>query len=280
MIRTAVIERWSSYRRWMPTDVYRWAKALLLAGIAVAIAQLFWAVVSPVGPLGEWKAPRARTLAPAVQQAVLAVVDPFFRGGAGPVGAAAAAIDVKLFGIRGEGLGGGAAIIGTPDGAQESFSVGQDVAPGVKLVAVHFDYVVLDRGGGQQQRLFLDQDKASEMVASAPAAPSSTAPAASLAEGAGSLSVGAMREAFNFAPRAQGGRISGISVLAGADAASFAASGFRPGDVIVAVNGARINSSADVAQLQTSIAPGARLLLTVERGSETVPIALNVAGGS
>ena len=51
-----------------------------------------------------------------------------------------------------------------------------------------------------------------------------------------------------------------------------------PGDVIVAVNGARITSQTDLVQLQSSMVAGARLSLMVERGAETVPIALNFAG--
>jgi general secretion pathway protein C len=67
-------------------------------------------------------------------------------------------------------------------------------------------------------------------------------------------------------------------VSPGLNQALFASAGFQAGDVIVAVNGARITSAADLAQLQSSLSPGARLSLTVERGAQTVPIALNLAG--
>ena len=54
MIRTVIIQRWSQYRRWLPSDVYLWIKALLLAGVAIQGARLLWAIAAPVGPLGEW----------------------------------------------------------------------------------------------------------------------------------------------------------------------------------------------------------------------------------
>ena len=44
------------------------------------------------------------------------------------------------------------------------------------------------------------------------------------------------------------------------------------------VNGARISSPRDVQHLQSSLVPGARLSLSVERGAEVVPISLNLAG--
>jgi general secretion pathway protein C len=81
-----------------------------------------------------------------------------------------------------------------------------------------------------------------------------------------------------FGPRTTGGRVSGILVNPGRNPALFQSSGFRSGDVIVAVNGARISSPVDVTQLQNSLSPGARLALTVERGAQAVPISLNIAG--
>lgn len=273
MIRTVIIEKWSSYRRLIPTDVHLWAKALLLGAVAVQATRLFWSLVTPVGPLGNWIPPTAQALSPQVQAAVLASVDPFFRSSIVAGTATAAAVDVTLHGLRGDGgLGGGAAIIGLADSTQRNFIVGEEVSPGVKLSAVYFDYVVLDLGGEQQQKLYLDEGAAAEAAASPSAASASAGAPGS------TLTAAAIRQAVSFAPRNRDGRVSGIVMSPGANAALFESTGFRSGDVIVAVNGARIASPTDVAQLQSSIAPGARLVLTVERGSETVPIALNIAG--
>jgi len=277
VIRTVIIERWSQYRRWLPSDVYLWTKALLFAGVAIQAARLLWAVATPVGPLGDWMPASARALPPQVQMAILAAVDPFVRGGSlaasGPV---AAQLDVKLYGVRGEGgLGGGAAIIGLPDGTQQSFVVGEEVAPGVVLAGVHFDYVLLDSGGQQQQRLFLEGTDAG-VIAVATQSSSGEAPLSAVSPPDPPVDI--IRRAVSFAPRNRGGKVNGVVISPGSDPALFAAAGFRNGDVVVAVNGARIASAIDVAQLQSSIVPGARLLLTVERGTETVPIALNIAG--
>lgn len=277
MIRTVMVERWSLFRRWLPTDVYLWLKAILLALVAIQLARLSWAVLTPVGPLGPWRPAEARLLPPQVQSALLAAVDPFYRNGPPAASVeATSSLNLQLFGVReNRGSGSGAAIIGAPDGQQGSFAVGEEVAPGVKLFAVFFDYVVLDRGG-RKEKLFLDQSKPTEMVADG--APSPLSPPMPETAGAQPLTAAAARQAFSFAPRQHSGRVTGVIVAPGADPGLFEAAGFQPGDVIVAVNGARIASQTDLAQLQSGLVPGARLSLTVERGAQTVPIALNLAG--
>lgn len=268
MIRTLTIERLGAYRRLLPSDVYFWAKAILLAGIAIQLARLLWTLATPVGPFGDWRPAPARLLSAEAQAALIATVDPFVRGpgaqGTAAAAAAAPAVDLQLFGVRAsQGSVPGSAILGPADGEQRSFAVGDEVAPGVKLAAVHFDHVVLARGTARQTLHM----------------PGSENGGAGAAGTAGtSRAAAAVGDAFQLAPRNQGGRVTGVTVNPGRSSALFTASGFRPGDVIVAVNGARITSMIDVQQLQSGIAPGARLMLSVERGAETVPIALNVPG--
>jgi general secretion pathway protein C len=212
------------------------------------------------------------------QAAVFAAVDPFYRNG--PPGASVAAtstLNLQLFGVReNRGSGDGAAIIGPPDGQQGSFAVGEEVAPGVRLFAVFFDYVVLDRGG-RKEKLYLDQSKPTEQMAADGSLLAS--PSAGAAPVAGQpLSASAARQAFTLAPRQQHGRVTGVIVAPGSNPALYQAAGFQPGDVIVAVNGARITSQTDIVQLQSGLVPGARLSFMVERGAQTVPIALSLAG--
>jgi general secretion pathway protein C len=270
-----VIERWSHFDRLLPRDLYLWCKALLLALIAIQLARLLWVLVVPVGPFGDWKPAQARALPQQVQAALLSSFDPFQRNTPAAAAAAPAAStsELQLFGVRQEGsAGGGSAIIAAADGEQKSFAVGEEVAPGVRLAAVAFDHVLLDRGG-TRERLAFPGDAPAE-TASAPAVPSAAA-----APPAGApLNAGAVRQAVAFGPRTTSGRVTGILVNPGRNPALFQSAGFRTGDVIVAVNGARISSAVDVAQLQNALSPGARLALTVERGAATVPISLNIAG--
>lgn len=273
MPRTIIIERWSLARRLLPADVYVAAKAVLLGAIAIHLARLVWAIVTPVGPLGEWRPAQARILPLPARAVLLGAVDPFFRNVSAAV-ETLPALDLRLFGVREDrGPGGGAAIIGSPEGDQRSVGVGEEIVPGARLYAVAFDYVVIDRGG-RQEKLFLDQSKPAELVAGAAVAGGAVEPAAGPAQ----LTPDMVRQALILAPRSIGGRVSGATVSSGPDRKMFAATGLQAGDVIVAVNGARFTSAADLAQLQSGLVGGARLSLTVERGAQTVPIALNLAG--
>ncbi len=143
-------------RRVPRTSVYSLLELLLLSLLAVQGARLMWAVVTPLGPLGDWRPAGALPSAPA-SAAALTGFDPFFRlsNAAGPV--AVTSLNLKLFGVREDRAAGrGSAFIGLPDGAQRSIQVGEEVVPGVTLVGVGFDSVTLSRGGAGEQ-LFLDQ---------------------------------------------------------------------------------------------------------------------------
>jgi len=258
VIRSLKIQAFAPFRHGLPLDLYTCLKALILAALAVLAAQLAWAVATPVGPFGEWRPAAPRTLSAEAQSAVLATVDPFFRSDTGAAPATAAVPgDLQLFGTRlgSDGVP-GSAILSPPEGEQRSYVVGEEVAPGMKLAAVHFDHVDFDRGGIRQSLYMPDSQTGAD---------GSTAPSGA-----------AIADAFDFKPRTSGGNVTGVIANPGRNSVPFTASGLRQGDVIVAVNGARITSLIDVQQLQASLAPGARLILTVERGARTLPIPLNL----
>ncbi|MFN3726102.1 MAG: type II secretion system protein N [Allosphingosinicella sp.] len=154
--------------------VYSAGELLLLVLVAVQAARLFWAILTPLGPVGEY---RALNTAIPLQQSVgtLTTFDPFFRQTAGAAVAplTVTALDIRLYGtLEDRATGRGSAIIGTPDGRQMSYRVGEEIMPGVVLSAVAFDHVTITRGGAAEQ-LFLDQSPAPQ----GPAGPGSpTAP--------------------------------------------------------------------------------------------------------
>ena len=162
--------------------VYSAGELLLLVLVAVQAARLFWAVLTPLGPVGEY---RALNTAIPLQQSVgtLASFDPFFRqtagAAAGPV--TVTALDIRLYGtLEDRATGRGSAIIGTADGRQMSYRVGEEILPGVVLSGVAFDHVTVTRAGVPEQ-LFLDQSSAPANPAgpgapSAPQNPAMTAP--------------------------------------------------------------------------------------------------------
>ncbi len=252
--------------------------AYLLMGIlalllALQTARLFWVILTPVGPLGNWQAPSANIVPPSARIALFSGFDPFFRNDAVAAGADnVTSLNLKLFGIRAnESSGGGSAIIAGEDGIQNSFAVGEEVAPGVILDSVAFDHVILSRGGVKES-LYLDQSVPAETVSPPSGAEPNTATAPAQG-GDVALNAETLQKSIGFAPRNEGGRVTGLVLQPRDDGTVLRMAGFQPGDVVVAVNGRPVSSAADIA---SQLRPGARLSVDVERGGSKVPIALNL----
>ena len=239
------------------------AEYVLLALIAVQCARLFWALVTPMGPVGDWRAAEPRVAA----AGPLGAGDAFFRssGQAGP--AVVTALDLKLYGVREDrATGRGSAIVQTPDGRQASFAVGDEIMPGVTLASVGFDHVTIRRNGAEEQ-IFLDQSGAAD-----PAAPATPA-AGPVTVGPGTAApsptpAGAAQ--IQMTPRTVNGRVTGIAVAPAGSGDAFRAAGFAPGDVILSVNGQLI-ASAEQARALVAEARG-EVSLVVDRGGRRVPM--------
>ena len=142
-------------------SVYSLAELLLIILIAIQCARLFWGVLTPLGPVGDYRALDRMAAAAAPRQS-LGAFDPFFRqapGAQGPV--TVTALDIRLYGISGnQATGGGSAIVSAGEGGeQRSVMVGEEIMPGVTLTAIGFDFITISRGGASEQ-LYLDQTPA------------------------------------------------------------------------------------------------------------------------
>ncbi|CAN5236848.1 type II secretion system protein N [soil metagenome] len=261
----------------------KWTEALLLLLLVIQVARLVWALLVPMGMVGEWRARAPAPLPPGARSPLFRSFEPFTRGqvAEGP-SAQVTGLALQLFGTRiNEGSGLGSAIVATPDGIQSSFAVGDEIMPGVKLKDVFYDHVVIDRGG-RLETLFLDQSaggagSGAPMQGGAPAGvpgqPGMTPPGPLPAPSAAIL-----QRDVGFAPRSDGGRMTGLIVSPKGEGPGFAAAGFQPGDIITQVNGRPITSASDIQALQGQLRPGARISLMVERGAATVPIAVTLSG--
>ena len=259
-------------------DALWWA---LAATIAVLGAVLLWMVVTPVSPLGAWRPAGVRVMSPAARSALFAGFDPFNRTSAAktaPGAATVTALALTLYGIRvNAATGGGSAIIAGADGIQQVYRVGTEVMPGVMLAEVHFDHVGLSHGG-TSEILYIDQSKPALVAATlvpSPAGP--VVQTASPAATSGALTVDAVRENISFIPRSENGKVTGLQVSAGANAAPFRAAGFQPGDVITAVGGKAITGGADAAGLAAKLQPGQSVSVTVTRSGQQLPLAITLS---
>lgn len=265
-------------RRLPRTNVYSALELLLLAGLAVQCARLFWVLATPVGPLGAWQPVQAGFNGSPT--AMLQGFDPFFRlsGGDGKT-AVITSLQLTLFGTRtNEATGAGSAIIAGPDGVQTSYAVGDEISPGIKLKSVAFDHVIIDREGAEEN-LFIDQSGAVVPVSPPPApGPSlfSNPPPAS--PGVKGIAPSQLRTDIGFIPRVDGGRVSGLTVRPLGSGAMFRQAGLREGDVITAIGGRAVTGQNDFEQLAASVGKGGSVPVTVERGNQTLSLTITIAG--
>ena len=255
-------------RRVTSVSAGRLILGMLAVLTAVQTARLFWILLTPVGPVNDWRAPSVNVVPQSARMALFAGFDPFFPNDATVATTQnVTSLSLTLFGVRAnESSGGGSAIIAGEDGVQKSFAVGEEVAPGVTLDSVAFDHVILSRGGVKES-LYLDQSVPAETVS-----PLASGSAATANADVG-LNAETLQKSIGFAPRNEGGRVTGFVLQARDDGTMLRLAGFQAGDIVVAINGRPISSAADIA---SQIRPGARLSVEVERGGAKVPIALNL----
>jgi general secretion pathway protein C len=260
-------------RRWIQrlpvVNLYSLAELALMAALAAQLARLFWAIVTPVDPLGEWRP--APVVVPASPVDMLTSFDPFFRlSGATAGPAVITSLQLKLFGIRiDDATGRGAAIVAGPDGLQRSVSVGEEVAPGVRLSTVAFDHITLDRGGASED-LFLDQS--TQVTPAAPLAGATGSTAATAGVPAANL-----RQEIGFIPRIDGGRLSGLVLRSQGTGAVFAQAGLQDGDVLTSIAGRPVTGPDDIDRVGRDFAQGGNVPISVERGGRTLPLAITIA---
>jgi general secretion pathway protein C len=266
-------------RRVPRNTVYSALELLLLSLLAMQCARLVWTIVTPVDPIGEWKASSAlRPVMPA-STGLLSSFDPFFRLSGGNAPVVVTSLNLKLFGVREDRASGrGSAIISTPEGLQRSFAVGEEIVPGVTLVAVGFDNVTINRGGTPEQ-LFLDQSSSATVVT--PSGPPASASGPTLfnapppAPPPPAASNGSITSQIQFQPRLSDGQVTGVAVQPQGSGELFRAAGLAPGDVIVSVNGRRITSADQARALAGQITRG-EVSVEVDRGGRTVPLRMRV----
>jgi general secretion pathway protein C len=237
------------------------AEGLLIAVLAVQGARAIWAVVTPVAPLGAWEVPAATPAAPPLP----AGFDAFNRN-AQPAAATITSLGLTLVGTRVDTVSGrGSAIIGS-GGVEQSYAVGDEIAPGVTLAAVAFDSVTLDRGGAREM-LYLDQSATSAPVVTpgdAGLAPPAPLPAAAAGE-------------VTLTPRLANGQTTGFTVAPAGSGELFRASGLQAGDVVIAVDGTPVGKLPDPATTSRALTrPGATI--EIERDGRTMTLRLGSDG--
>jgi general secretion pathway protein C len=250
--------------------------ALALA-LAVQLGQLVWIVVRP-----GTEAAAAASTRPDVTPADYTVFqrfDAFFRTGdlsSLAEATAAGSSQMRLFGVRAGGAGGGSAIIGLADGRQVSVGVGEEVEPGLILQSVGADHVTLARGGSVTRLIFSEVPVGAATPPPPPPGPQTMGPDPDPVVAAPPIGPAAAHVArvdparlmaqASLRPRMQGIRVNGFTVSATGDGAALKAAGLQSGDVILAVNGTSLDSLDRIAGLRSQLANSASAEIRFERG--------------
>ena len=256
-----MITRWYNQQGLYPVLFFILAVLLLVQAV-----RLIWLVLTPLGPVGDYRANDIEILSPQSRLTLFSSFDPFFRNGAAQSANVVTSLQLTLFGIRmNEASGLGSAILSGPDGVQENYVVGEEIMSGVTLNSVAFDHVIINRGGVLES-LYLDQSIPAQTVGI-------EGSEATVAPALGSNQIPGIA---SLAPRNEQGRVTGIVISPLGDGSLFESAGFRNGDIIGSINGNPVGSTSDMETLKSQIQPGARLSVEVERGANTVPIAVNL----
>lgn len=256
-----------------------YAAIALLALIGLAIV---WALAAPTGRMDPRFVP-----APAVDSspAAFGAFDPFFRlSGGDSQSAVVTPLNITLYGIRADRASGrGSAIIGLPDGTQNSYAVGDEIMPGVVLAGVTFDSATIRRNGAVE-KLYLDQSSAvpaAGAVYAAPTPASGPDPFAAIRGGPPgpmptlrSVGTPSLLTDVSLTPRQRGGRIDGYILQPSSSGEAFRAAGLRPGDVLVAVNGVRLIETVGPGPFAQAIESGSSASLQVERDGRPVTLTI------
>ena len=270
-------------RRLPVVNVYTAAELVLMAALAMQVARFAWVLATPVSPLGDWRP--ATPVLGADARDILSGFDPFFRLDQQAQTSTVTPLQLVLYGTRiNEAMGRGSAIIAGADGLQRSISVGDEIQPGVRLKAVAFDHVTLERGGVDED-LFIDQSGANADAGGPAGLPGPGAdgassgsidPAASSGETRG-IGLAQLQSDIGFIPRLDGGRISGLAVRSQGTGTAFREIGLREGDVITAIAGQPVASATDLQRIVTQYGGGGNIPITVERGKQTLGLSLTIA---
>ena len=290
----------------------RWPGMRLLHGVLLALAALWfanaaaklgWQLLTPAGVAN--LSPADASLTPILPQMPAVPLAQFHLFGASAEAAALAAqnapatqLKLTLMGVAsGRDPKSGVAIIADERQQQREYQSGDSVA-GAVVDEIYADRVVLIYQGRRETLYLPKLSKAAEnqrlAVVPQSSAPTFGLPGANVptsdpsngyvnpSAGSSTVAFAAVREQALANPAGligmvqpvldANGELSGIKLNGGANQALLTQAGLQPDDVVVAVNGQRINSMQQGASIANQLANAEQVSVTVRRGGQEVTL--------
>jgi len=224
------------------------------------------------------------------------------RPGSGP-GAPATTLAMILRGtLADRDPASGIAVISDGERGERAYRAGENVAAGVKLARVYPDRVILLHEGAEETlKLSRDQNLApadivrqpppkgaiarnvgvNAAVTAAASAPGATQTVRAPADWQQTVerlrqNPDELAKRVQIVPVLDGGKLTGVRVSAGADAALINQLGLRAGDIVTAVNGAPVDSIARGQQIVDSLRSAASARVTVLRDGKPTDITISL----
>lgn len=268
------------------------AAANLLLAIVVAwlLARLVWALV-PLPEAARWQPPPPEPPKPRAVEAKGNDIDKLIAANlfgqhqaiaSGRVeDAPETRLSLNLLGILASGDKDSRALIGSSNGEEKPYAIGDEVISGTKLQAIYADRVILTRSG-KYETLRLNKDapsKESLTYQPPPATTGSAETAQALAQIREEI-LSDPTKASNYLrvqPANVNGQLKGYRIYPGRERETFQQLGLRPGDLVTAVNGIQLDDNQKALQLLGDLSQATAVSLTIERGgqSQTLNLSLN-----
>lgn len=183
----------------------------------------------------------------------------------------------------------GMAIIGVGRASQQALRTGVkiDGVANATLYMVFEDRVVIDRGGGRTEALFYRPDENNPQSAqlrssltrrttASAAAPITPLVAASAAEELSGLA-STLSQHMTMESAVDAGEITGMRLQPKGDSDVFSQLGFEPGDVMLEVNGLRVNNLRNVQAVSQALTETSQASVRVRRNGTDQVIIVNLA---
>jgi general secretion pathway protein C len=263
------------------------AELLLVVVIAWLCARLIWALM-PTPAAAQWRAVALPSQPVSAQRRtdLQSIVDKHLFGvyqptptGQNAAEAPETRLSLTLIGVlAATEAGESRALIGSSDGDEKPYALGDDVIRGVSLQAIFPDRVVLSRDG-TLETLRLNKDAPTTGTAPAPIASTVPPGTAQLLTQIRDQVLSDPSKASQFIriqPANVDGKLTGFRVYPGRDRGAFNQVGLQPGDLVTSVNGIQLDDSQKALQMLTELSKANSISLTVQRGGQTQNFNVNL----